>query len=80
MPAITVKNIPAPLYAQLKTAAKIHRRSLNNEIIACLERELLPTPVSPHERIRRAQQIRTQIRPGTVDAQEIAQAIQAGRP
>ena len=80
MPAITVKNIPSQLYEQLKAAAQIHRRSLNNEIIACLERELLATPLPPQERIRRAQRMRAQVTIDTVDTREIDQAIQAGRP
>ena len=80
MPAITVKNIPTQLYEQLKVAAQIHRRSLNNEIIACLERELLATAVSTEERIRRAQQIRAQFAFDKVNPGEINQAIQAGRP
>ena len=80
MPAITVKNIPSQLYEELKTAAQIHRRSLNSEIIACLERELLATPISPQERIHRAQRIRAQVAIDTVDPREIDQAIQPGRP
>lgn len=78
MPAITVKNIPPELYGLLKNAARLHRRSLNNEIIACLERELLPTAISAQERILRAQRLRTQIKP--VDAGDIDRAIETGRP
>ncbi|HEC26903.1 MAG TPA: Arc family DNA-binding protein, partial [Gammaproteobacteria bacterium] len=40
MPAITLKNIPDSLYAQLKTAASVHHRSLNSEILYCVERTL----------------------------------------
>jgi plasmid stability protein len=80
MPAITVKNIPSQLYERLKLTAQIHRRSLNSEIIACLEREWLATPISAEERIRRAQQIRAQIMIEAVDPQEIDQAIDTGRP
>ena len=41
MPAITVKNIPDDLYENLKLAAQVNHRSINSEIIACLEKELL---------------------------------------
>lgn len=43
MPAtITLKNIPDAIYEQLKQAAEAHHRSLNSEVIACLETQLLP--------------------------------------
>jgi plasmid stability protein len=38
MVAITIKNIPNELYESLKNAANAHHRSINNEIIACLEK------------------------------------------
>ena len=37
MPNITVKNIPDDLYEELKKSAKINRRSINQEIIMCIE-------------------------------------------
>ena len=40
MSTLTVKNIPPELYERLKEKAKANRRSLNNEIIVILEREL----------------------------------------
>jgi plasmid stability protein len=38
MASITVKNIPSDLYEQLKESAVANHRSLNGEIIACIER------------------------------------------
>lgn len=35
--SITLKNIPEPVYQRIKLAAKRHHRSMNSEIIACLE-------------------------------------------
>lgn len=37
MPSITIKNVPEPLHAELKAMAKRHHRSLNDEVIACLD-------------------------------------------
>ena len=34
---LTLKNIPDAVYAKLKSAAALHRRSLNSEAIVCLE-------------------------------------------
>lgn len=81
MPAtITLKNIPDDIYARLKEAADAHHRSLNSEVIACLERTLLPTRVSPEERLARAKQLRRSLAAGAFTAAEIEGAIDQGRP
>lgn len=81
MPAtITLKNIPDDIYARLKEAADAHHRSLNSEVIACLESTLLPARVSAQERISRARQLRQGIGPGKFSAAEIDKAIAQGRP
>ncbi len=79
MPAtITLKNIPDELYARLKEAAEAHHRSLNSEVLACLERTLLPTRIGPDERLARARRLREGL-PGFA-ADEIVGAIEQGRP
>ena len=78
MPAITVKNIPPKLYEELKTAAQTHRRSLNSEIIACLEHTFLARRVAPEERLTRARALRVGACP--IQAEEIERAIATGRP
>ena len=40
MATFTVKNIPDDLYADLKQAADMNYRSINSEIIVCVERAL----------------------------------------
>ncbi len=45
MATITLKNIPDELHEALKKRAGLQRRSLNNEIIACLEASLRSTPI-----------------------------------
>ena len=40
MPTLTIKNLPDDLYKQLKKRAQEQRRSLNSEVIVCLERAL----------------------------------------
>ena len=58
---ITLKNIPDALYERLKEVAEIHHRSLNMEVIACLEQALLPTRLSANERIARARNLRAEL-------------------
>jgi plasmid stability protein len=77
---LTLKNIPDEIYASLKAAAEIHHRSLNSEIIACLERVLMPRRVDPEERLARARQLRTATGLATFSRRQIARAIRQGRP
>lgn len=37
MATLTIKNVPEPLVRRPKTQAALHRRSLNLEVISCLE-------------------------------------------
>lgn len=70
---LTLKNIPDAVYARLKLSAEAHHRSLNGEAIVCLEAVLLPTKISPSERIARARELRgalvdTKFRARDIDA------------
>jgi plasmid stability protein len=49
--SLTIKNIPDLLHEELKRSAKRNHRSINSEIIACLERELMPQRVYNDEEI-----------------------------
>jgi plasmid stability protein len=39
---ITLKNVPEDLYEGLKCAAALNRRSINSEVIFCVERAVHP--------------------------------------
>jgi plasmid stability protein len=52
---ITLKSIPDQIYARLRQSADLHHRSLNSEVIACLERVLLPVSIDPEDRLLRVQ-------------------------
>ncbi|RMG55655.1 MAG: Arc family DNA-binding protein [Gammaproteobacteria bacterium] len=80
MASITLKNIPEDLYERLKAAARAHHRSINGELIHCLESVLMPQPVSPEERLERLRRIRPSVAPSAVSPEEIQQAIDQGRP
>ncbi len=80
MPAITVKNIPDPIYENLKLAAQAHHRSINSEIIACLEKELMIENLSVDLRLKNAQKLRARFNTHTADIADIQSAIQQGRP
>lgn len=80
MPALTIKNIPDALYEQLKTAAELHRRSINSEVLVCLERALQATKINPAERLSRIEQLRASIKTNAINPEDIEQAINDGRP
>lgn len=80
MASITLKNIPDDLYERLKAAARVHHRSINSELIHCLEIILKPHPISPQERLERLRQVRPNIPMPSVSLEEIQQAIDEGRP
>jgi len=49
MPSITVKNIPDDLYERLKLRAAANHRSINSEIIVCIEQVLQSQQVESGE-------------------------------
>ena len=76
---ITLKNIPDAVYEQLKVAAEVHHRSLNSEVIACLETVLLPVKRAPLERLARARILRSQLSIKDVNAADIGDFKNQGR-
>lgn len=77
--SITVKNIPESIYNKLKQQAQTQLRSMNSEIIACLERTVEPKRVSPDEILSQARMMRKKVR-GSLPAEEIQDTIDQGRP
>ena len=58
MPTITINNIPNSLYSQLKTAASVNHRSLNGEILHCIEYALGTHKINALEHIKIARKLR----------------------
>lgn len=77
--SITLKNIPDHVYIGLRAAADAHHRSLNGEIIACLEQSLLPVKNNANEQLAKARELRQTLAPYGFEASEIASTIKAGR-
>jgi plasmid stability protein len=80
MPALTIKNIPESLYQQLKNAAELHRRSINSEVIVCLEKTLAATRITPADRLTRIEELRSSIKTNRIKPEDIELAINRGRP
>lgn len=78
--SITLKNIPEDIYKSLKQAADTHHRSINSEVIFCLEQVLLPSKIEQDQRLTRAREIRTGLKPKKFKPADINKAIEQGRP
>ena len=79
MPSITVKNIPDEIYDKVREQAKAHHRSINSEIIACLEQSVQAKQVSTDDILREARRLRKKAK-GSLSIEEIEAAINEGRP
>ncbi len=79
MANVTVKNIPDDLYEQLKQAAEAHHRSVNSELIHCLEQTFSPIRVSATELADRARALRSRVGAERLDTGEINAARDQGR-
>lgn len=55
---ITVKNIPDDVYNQLKQRARLNRRSINQEIIVCIESRVQGAVVEPEKLLKTARRLR----------------------
>jgi plasmid stability protein len=80
MATITVKNIPAELYDRLKAAARANRRSVNSEIIVCIEQAVAAHPTEPEAMLARARQLRRLTRGAPITDSDFGQAKGTGRP
>lgn len=79
MITITIKNIPPKLHRGLKNRAALHKRSLNNEILLCLEHTVRQPVVDAEGLLRVARQFRQSL-PLWVEDQDVAKFKKQGRP
>jgi plasmid stability protein len=80
MPSLTLKNIPDSLYDQLKSAAQTHHRSLNSEILYCVERILSPHKIDVSEQLTIARNLRNKTALHPIADIDIDSAKNDGRP
>jgi plasmid stability protein len=67
MANLTIKTVPDPLLRRLKAQAARHRRSLNSEVIACLEAAVGPTVVNPDALLAEIRALRPPVRRPVTD-------------
>ncbi len=76
---LTLKNIPDDVYDRLKLSALLNRRSMNSEVMVCLETALLPSKATPTQGLARARALRASMPPVAFDAQDIDSMKREGR-
>lgn len=79
MPTLTIKGLPDPIYERLKAQAEAHRRSLNGEIIVCLERAVGVSRFDPNAWLAEAQAFRSSLTIDPLTDRELRATRQAGR-
>ena len=79
MATITVKNIPDELYDRLKSVAEINRRSINSEIIMCIENTVISRRINLDEVLEDARHLRQLTAGHLICDEEFNQAKAEGR-
>jgi len=80
MATLTIKNVPDDLYERLKRHAALNRRSLNSEVIICIERAVRSHRIPPEHTLARARKLREKTAEHPITDYELSQAKTAGRP
>ncbi|ALP54980.1 DNA-binding protein (plasmid) [Candidatus Tenderia electrophaga] len=79
MPTLTVKNIPDELYDRLKAAAQAHHRSLNSEILYCVEQTLGARKIEVKDELAIAKALRAKTASHPISDAELDAAKNEGR-
>ncbi len=80
MPAnLTLKGVPDEVYERLKEAATVNHRSLNSEIIAVLESQVLPRRVSAQEHLAAIRAARARLKRADFDHTSLDRIKREGR-
>jgi len=81
MRTITVKNIPDNLYQRLRQSATENRRSINSEILVCIERTVQSQRhESVNDILARARQLRQKTKGHVLTDRKFNEMKTAGRP
>ena len=61
MPSFTIKGIPDDLFVRLKQRARRHRRSINSEVLMCIEEALAQGPVDVDAALEHIDRLRSRL-------------------
>lgn len=80
MANFTVKNIPPDLYERLKKAADMNRRSINSEIIVCIEKSVQSRAIDSENFLNKARNLRSYTVDHPLTDQALSKVKDVGRP
>lgn len=80
MVTITVKNIPEELYERFKLLAAGNRRSINSEMVRCIERAVGSYPVDIEATLDRARAVRERTAAHLISDEDLNDAKASGCP
>lgn len=80
MTTYTIKNIPPNIYERLKKSAELNRRSINNEIIVCIEKTVRSQAVDSKAVLAKARGLRSLTQSVPITNDELTMAKVDGRP
>jgi plasmid stability protein len=80
MPSLTVKNIPDDLYDMLKHSAAANRRSLNSQILTCIEMGVRGRKINAEDLLAQARKLRRETRNHPLTDRKFRAAKLAARP
>jgi plasmid stability protein len=76
---LTLKGVPDEVYERLKASATVNHRSLNSEVIACIEAQLQPRRTSAQEHLSALHAARARLQSGGFDHADISRLKREGR-
>lgn len=79
MPNMTIKGVPQRLYLRLRRRAQQHHRSLNSEVIVCLEQAVSVTSVDAESWLAGVDRLRERLRLTPMNETALRQAKARGR-
>jgi plasmid stability protein len=79
MPVLTIKGMPDSLYRRLKKRATANRRSLNSEILSCLEEVTGRIPPDATQLLKMADERRNSVKLPFLTDKFLRAAINRGR-
>jgi plasmid stability protein len=80
MPNLTIKGVPQRLYLRLKRRAARHRRSLNSEVIICLEQAVDAALIDPESWLASVDRLRVRLSLTPLTKGALRKAKARGRP
>ncbi len=80
MPSLTIKGVPDSLFRRLKRRATLHRRSLNSEVITCLEQAASFPAIDPKAWLAEVDRLRVRLALRPLTEASLTRAKANGRP